>query len=132
MTVWQRYLLLQAPGWILAAAVAYLLERYFSLPAWAGGGLLALLVLKDLVLYPHLRRAYEGARPAGAEALIGAVGKARQTLDPEGYIEVRGELWLAEARAPEAPIAAGSLVEIVAADGVRLQVRPARVAVPRR
>lgn len=123
MKVWQRYVLLQAPGWVLAAVFALLLIEYLSLPAWAAGALLAVIVLKDFALYPFLRRAYEGARPAGAAALIGAVGTARQTLNPEGYIEVRGELWLAEATAAEAPIAAGSRVAVMAADGVHLRVR---------
>jgi membrane protein implicated in regulation of membrane protease activity len=125
MKVWQRYLLLQAPGWILAAVFALLLIEYLSLPGWAAGALLALIVFKDFALYPFLRRAYEGARPAGGAALIGAVGTARELLNPEGYIEVRGELWLAETTAAEAPIAAGSRVEVVAADGVRLRVRRA-------
>jgi membrane protein implicated in regulation of membrane protease activity len=125
MTVWQRYLLLQVPGWILAAVFAAVLMEYFSLPGWAAGGLLALIILKDFLLYPFLRRAYEDAEPAGAGALVGSVGTARQTLAPEGYVEVRGELWLAHAHPEDGPIAEGSRVVVVAADGVRLEVRRA-------
>lgn len=125
MTVWQRYLVLQVPGWILAGVCAVVLIEYLSVPGWAAGGLLALIILKDLVLYPFLRCAYENAKPSGARALIGAVGTARETLAPEGYVEVRGELWLARVRPEDAPIQEGSKVRVVAADGVELQVRRA-------
>lgn len=125
MTVWQRYLVLQAPGWILAGVLAAVLIESFSLPGWVAGGLVALMVFKDFVLYPFLKRAYEDSKPAGAEALIGSVGTARETLAPEGYVEVRGELWLARARPEDVPIQPGSKVRVVAADGVALEVRRA-------
>lgn len=125
MTVWQRYLVLQAPGWILAAVFAAVLIEYFSLPGWVAGGLLALIILKDFVLYPFLRSAYEDSKPSGAQALIGSIGTARETLAPEGYVEVRGELWLARVHPEDAPIQEGGKIRVVAAGGVELEVRRA-------
>lgn len=123
MTVFQRYMLIQLPGWVLGAVILYGLHEYFGLPAWAAAGTLALLVVKDFVLYPFLRRSYETAVHTGSEALVGQVGVARETLNPQGYVELRGELWLAEASPETAAIPEGSRVRVESADGMRLRVR---------
>jgi membrane-bound serine protease (ClpP class) len=61
----------------------------------------------------------------GGTALIGRTGEARTVLSPSGMVQVAGELWSAELISGAAPVAAGELVEVVAMDGLRLQVRPA-------
>jgi membrane-bound serine protease (ClpP class) len=122
MQVFGRYVLLQVPGWLLAGIILYALEKQFDLPPWTVIGVMAVLLAKDFLLYPFLRRAYETQVKSGADALIGLTGVARERLDPAGYVELRGELWLAEA-APEArPIAPNERVRVVAADGLRLRV----------
>lgn len=62
---------------------------------------------------------------AGVDELIGMLGRADETLAPEGRVFVRGEYWGATA---EAPVAAGERVEVVAVEGMRLRVRPAHGA----
>jgi membrane-bound serine protease (ClpP class) len=57
----------------------------------------------------------------GREGLIGELARARRALDPEGTVQVKGELW--DATAVEGSIATGEMVEIVAVDGFHLQVR---------
>lgn len=124
MTVLQRYLLIQVPGWILAALVLYALHRWLGLPAWLAWTLMAAEVVKDFVLYPFLRRAYETGEPTGSERLIGRVGVVRQAVAPRGYIELQGELWLAEAAPGAASMPSGARVRVIDAQGLTLVVQP--------
>ena len=61
-------------------------------------------------------------RPAttGGEGLIGAVGVARTTLEPEGEILVWGELWKAEIGGGS--VQEGERVRVLAREGFRLMV----------
>ena len=70
-------------------------------------------------------------RPAvtGAEGLIGTRGRARDALDAvtSGYVDVHGESWRAISLVP---IAAGSPIQVIAVDGLTLQVQPAASLAP--
>lgn len=124
MSTWLRYLIFQIPGWFITAAILGGLWQWQFIPVWlAIVGFLAWL-LKDLLLYPFLRRAYETDSPSGSAALVGKRGVAEQKLAPHGYIRVRGELWRAVTTPPDRIVEAGTEVEIVGADGMRLFVRP--------
>ena len=61
----------------------------------------------------------------GHESLIGRVGVARSDLNPNGTVQMAGELWTAETETGEAPIPAGTRVEVLRAEGVRVYVRRA-------
>ncbi|MDR7523018.1 MAG: nodulation protein NfeD [Armatimonadota bacterium] len=67
-------------------------------------------------------RAQKAAPRSGGERLIGAVGVARSTLDPEGQVYVQGEMW--SAVAVGGPIADGQPVRVVGLDGLRVRVKP--------
>jgi membrane-bound serine protease (ClpP class) len=56
----------------------------------------------------------------GADALVGAVGHAREDLLPNGLVFVRGALW--KAVADRGPILAGSPVQVVGRNGLQLEV----------
>ncbi len=61
----------------------------------------------------------------GAAGMVGLVGVARSALNPEGQVQIDGELW--QAVAQDGPVAAGEAVEVTALDGLTLRVtRPAR------
>ena len=60
----------------------------------------------------------------GKEGLVGQLAQARTALEPDGKVFLKGELW--DATALDGPIKAGETVEIVAADGFRLQVKKTR------
>jgi len=122
MTVIQRYLLLQVPGWILTVAVLYGLHRWLGLPLWAAVLLLAGEVAKDFILYPKLRRAYETGEKTGADRLIGMEAVVRKRLAPEGYVEIQGELWRARAAGGAATAEMGATVRVVEANGLLLGV----------
>jgi membrane-bound serine protease (ClpP class) len=60
-------------------------------------------------------------RPAaGLETLVGRTGVAREDLEPAGQITLQGEIWRAVAK--NGAIPAGSLVRVVAVDGLTLTV----------
>lgn len=119
-----KYLLVQIPGWILAAAGLALLRQWVDFPLWAALGILLLWVVKDVVLYPFVRRAYESNSKTGAELLIGAEGIATEQLAPSGYIRVGRELWRAEAMRTDEPIAPGSRVRVRGVRGLTLLIQP--------
>ena len=56
----------------------------------------------------------------GSDALVGAVGEAREELAPEGLVFVQGALW--KAVASPSPIGVGSPVRVVGRKGLQLEV----------
>jgi len=60
----------------------------------------------------------------GPEELIGATGKARSDLDPEGKVFVDGAIWTAVSVGDD-PVRAGDMVIVEARDGLMLKVRRA-------
>jgi len=118
-----RYYLFQLPGWLLAAALVTVLHAWLGLPMWAVLTIMGVVVLKDVVCYPFLRKAYQ-LEAAGAAQLVGLRGVARDTLDPAGYVYVNGELWRARTEAGADAIAAGTEVRVV--QGQRMTLTVAR------
>jgi membrane protein implicated in regulation of membrane protease activity len=122
MSTLTKYLLLQAPSWLLMALLAIGLRHWIALPLWVAIGLVALWVVKDLVLYPFVRTAYEPNVATGSKRLVGARGVAQEHLAPHGYVQVHGERWRAMAEPRDVPIAPGTPVRVRAADGLTLTV----------
>ena len=118
-----RYYLFQIPGWILAAMLLVVLRSWLGLPAWVVLTVLGVVVLKDVVCYPFLRKAYQ-LEASGAAQLVGLRGVARDPLDPTGYVYVHGELWRARTEAGAAAIPAGIEVRVV--QGHRMTLTVAR------
>ena len=117
-----KYLLLQIPGWVLVLILLFLLRSWIDLPVWLGVTVLSVWVVKDLVLFPFFRRSYEDdPASTGGERLVGTRGVVTTTLEPQGYIRVRGELWRAEVRTAES-VPQGSVVRIASARGLTLSV----------
>ncbi|HVL65295.1 MAG TPA: NfeD family protein [Actinomycetota bacterium] len=72
----------------------------------------------EIWLYFYLR----GKKPVtGAEALVGAIGRTQEPLNPSGQVMVKGQLWGARARHP---LEAGEPVVVTDVEGMRLVVRP--------
>ena len=118
-----RYVLFQVPGWALAALAVVLLRERANVSLWAAAGIFAIWVIKDFLLFPFLRSAYEVETRTGAERLIGEHGVAVERLDLGGYIRVRGELWRAETPPHTDPVPEGSRVTIHTARGLTLCVQ---------
>jgi membrane-bound serine protease (ClpP class) len=64
---------------------------------------------------------------AGSEILVGATGHAREELAPEGLVFVNGALW--KAIASNGPIPIGTPVQVVARQGLKLEVVADKAAV---
>ncbi|HMA81488.1 MAG TPA: NfeD family protein, partial [Candidatus Binatia bacterium] len=118
---WLRYLIFQIPGWVIAAAVLFSLAHWQWIPAWLAIACVCGWVLKDLLLYRFVRRAYEPDL-TGVARLVGARGVAEGDLAPNGYIRVRGELWRAVVSPADGVITSGAEVEIVSAERMEVFV----------
>lgn len=119
------YLMLEAPGWALAAVLLGFFVYREDLTPRVAGLLFSLWVVKDFVLYPALRIAYEEGSPGGTDGLVGALGTARERLDPEGYVRVGSELWRAVLAREAAPVEAGASVRVLAVRDLTLHVEAA-------
>jgi membrane protein implicated in regulation of membrane protease activity len=117
-----KYLLFQIPGWIITAIVLLILLHWEFIPKWLAVLCFVAWLLKDLLLYPFLRRAYEPG-VTGSARLVGSRGVAEGDLAPTGYIRVRGELWRAVVSPADNVIRSGTEVEVVSADRMEVFVR---------
>ena len=61
---------------------------------------------------------------SGREGMVGALGEVRTALIPQGAVFVAGEHWTAVSENGEA-IPAGTTVEVVSVDHLKITVRPA-------
>jgi membrane-bound ClpP family serine protease len=119
-----KYLTLQLPGWSFAAIVLGLLVFHGDLSLPVAALLFAAWIAKDFALFPILRIGYEHSSPDGTGTLVGALGTARETLDPEGWVRVGSELWRARVDAERAPVQEGAAVRVLEVEALTLRVEP--------
>ena len=50
----------------------------FSIYSWVVWGFITIWVVKDAILFPFVRRAYDWDRPQGANSMVGARGIAKE------------------------------------------------------
>lgn len=120
-----KYVLLQVPGWLLAGAAVAALHRWDVVSVSAGVTAVLAWVLKDFLLFPFVRAAYEGDERQGADRLIGLKGATTTRLAPDGYVRVHGELWRAELADASQGVEQGTTVRVCASRGLSLLVAPA-------
>jgi membrane-bound serine protease (ClpP class) len=82
--------------------------------------------LIGLTLVTFIVRARHTAAPSGVATMIGAKATAITPLLPEGRVNYEGENWAAILVPPATSLDAGSEVQIVAVEGLRLFVQPIR------
>jgi membrane protein implicated in regulation of membrane protease activity len=121
-TFW-RYTAFQLPGWIIAGLGGWWAHHAMDVPIWLASSILLLWVIKDYVLYPFLRSAYELDQRLPIEHLIGQIGLATAQLTPDGYIKVRGELWLAKIENDGEIVNRGDPVKVSGVNGSTLVVQ---------
>jgi membrane protein implicated in regulation of membrane protease activity len=119
-----KYSLLQLPLLVLLLVALFFIRQWVDIPLWLIWGLVALLVVKDVVMFPRVWRSYDQSRPGDPTSIIGMRGIAKDRLAPTGYIQVRSELWRAEVMEGCSPIADGKGVLVVGIEGLTLIVRP--------
>jgi len=119
-----RYALLQLPGLVLLVLILVFVQHWVDLPAWVFWGSTAIWVVKDAILFPFVRRAYDWDHPQGVNSMVGARGIAKERLAPLGYVQVRNELWKAELMEGSLPLEKGERVRVEGVHGLRLFVQP--------
>ena len=118
-----RYALLQVPFTALVIVVLIWVRKWVDLPVWFICGLVAFLVIKDIVLFPFVWRAYDPDSPALTNPTEGARGIAINDLHPSGYVEIGAERWQAEVIAGNSPIRRGQRVRVHGIRGLTLLVQ---------
>jgi membrane-bound ClpP family serine protease len=117
-----KYALVQLPDIVIFAVVMLTLQRWLDLSPILVGVLIAIWILKDILMFPLLRRSFEENRPEDAHPMIGETGTARDRLDPTGYVVIHGELWQAELLEGHPPVEPGEPVRVEEARGLTLLV----------
>jgi membrane protein implicated in regulation of membrane protease activity len=120
-----RYALFQIPGVILLGLGLAASVRWWGLSIPHAWLIVGLWVAKDIVMFPFIKTAYESSSDSSSvDRLGGAIGVARQALNPSGYVSVGAELWNAELAPESAPVAVGSAVRVLEVRGLTLLVEP--------
>jgi membrane protein implicated in regulation of membrane protease activity len=118
-----RYALIQVPFTALVTVVLIWVRKWVDLPIWFICGLIAFLVIKDIVLFPFVWRAYDPDSPGLTNTMEGARGIALNDLHPSGYVEIRAERWQAEVIEGSPPIRRGQAVRVRGIRGLTLLVQ---------
>ena len=119
-----RYALYQIPDIAILALILYVLHRWGYLSLWLFIGIIIFWIVKYVVAFTFVWRAYDKPRPGDVKRLIGTEGIAEERLDPSGYIRVHGELWRGEVMEKTVPVEKGETVLIERALGLTLLVKP--------
>jgi membrane protein implicated in regulation of membrane protease activity len=117
-----KYALIQLVGLVLLVAALIVLGRFIHIPTWVIITVLALWVVKDVVLFPKVWRAYASDDNSPVRELIGSEAIVTHSLDPVGYVKVKGELWKAEIKYPSHPALRGDTTRVVDVRGMTLIV----------
>ncbi len=96
-------------------------EPYLRIELWAVLALLGTVIVLMAVGIALAVRRLRQTKVSGIESLVGEVGVARQDLTPAGLVFVDGALW--QAQAEDAPLPAGTQVEVLSVEGLLLRVR---------
>ena len=111
---------------MVTSLVLYGFHQWFEFPVWGAVAVMVLVVVKDAVLYPFLRHAYDANVKTGVEQLIGQTAVVREDLNPDGLVLIRGELWWARVRDRKGTIPVGSTVRVESGKGLTLVVSAAQ------
>jgi membrane protein implicated in regulation of membrane protease activity len=120
--VLRRYLSYQIPGLIILSILILVYTTVMHMPLWGIWVLIGAWVLKEAVTLPFTWKLYRKPRPSATDLMIGQVGTATENLDPHGYVNIRGELWLAELADEKKSVKKGESVQIIRIEGMKVIV----------
>jgi len=119
-----RYALYQIPDVAIFVLILFVLHQWVHLSLGLVVALVSLWIVKYVLVFSFVWRAYDKPPPGNVRTLIGTEGIAEERLDPSGYIRVHGELWRAEVIGKPVVIEKGQAVLIEDASGLTLLVNP--------
>jgi membrane protein implicated in regulation of membrane protease activity len=126
LPIYIRYILLNIPGLAAVILILIVVQYWVVLPAWLIGSIIGFWIVKDVLLFPFVWRAYDGEQTGQSRSMIGERAIARKRLAPTGYVRIHGELWRAEKIGDGPPIEIGQTVKIVKMKGLTLMVEPVK------
>ena len=110
LLIWGGFAFVGGPG--------YLYTKWWAVLLTVGG-----IILFYLFAMTTIVRSRFGTPTIGREHLVGATGTAETALEPDGVVIIDGARWRARAHRA-AGVEPGSPVEVLAVEGVTLQVAP--------
>ncbi len=119
-----KYILFQLPELAVVCVLAIGARSWVALPDWAAAGIITLWVIKDAVMFPFVRIAYQPGSRGGGASLVGARGTAQEPLRPSGYVRISSELWRAELQPGAPPVERGDRIRVLGVHGLTLVVEP--------
>ena len=84
-------------------------------------GIMAAWAAFSVALFVFTTRTLKKQAVVGLPTMIGSKGRVASSLNPEGFVRIRGELW--GATSTEGNVNIGEDVEVVGEDGLKLVVR---------
>lgn len=123
--IWSRYVLLkyslmQLPELIMLILILILLQYWMNIPAWAVWTVTFIWIIKDIILFPFVWRAYQ---KGDLNSVVGSKGKAVDRLSPTGYVKIKNELWRAKVFKSDSVIEKDDNVTVERLDGLTLIVQ---------
>ena len=120
-----RYAAFQLPGLTMMSLGAAVGHAWFDVPIRVCLTAVGLWILKDMIMFPFVRKAYEPGDGRLPREVNGALGAAHEDLDPTGYVRIGSELWRAECQSDHAPIPKGHPIQVVEVRGLTVTVAKA-------
>ena len=117
-----KYLMLHLTELAIVVGVLIVVRHFMSIPSWLTITILALWILKDIAMFPKVWRAYAANNNSPMRQFIGLEAIVMDSLDPVGYVRVRGELWKAEMRNHRDAAKRGDRTKVVDTKGMTLIV----------
>lgn len=118
-----RYALFQVPAFLIVISIIFLLDEYYNLTYVLISTLLVLWIVKDMIMYRFVWKAYDVDNKGHINRLIGCKGIVIEDLNPIGYVNINGELWQAEEINGKVFLPKDEIVEVIKIDGLKIHVR---------
>jgi membrane protein implicated in regulation of membrane protease activity len=99
-----------------------LFDNFIRIPVWLTSAIIGIWIIKDMVLFTKVWRAYAFSDNDPMLKLIGLEATVIVSLNPVGYVRTRGELWRAEVRNPLYPVKKGDRTRVIEIKGMTLIV----------
>ena len=122
--IYLRYILLNIPEFAAMILILIVIQYWVVIPVWLLWSIIGFWIVKDVILFPFIWRAWDWDRAGKSRAMIGERGVAKEKLIPAGYVKIRGELWRAEKIGEGPPIEEGQPVRVKKMEGLTLFVVP--------
>jgi len=98
-------------------------EFDIKVPVWALVAVMAFWAVFAMANFLFVTRILRRQALVGLPNMVGSKGRAKSTLNPEGHVMIKGELW--GAKSIDGNIDIGELVMVVGQDSLQLIVRRA-------